>query len=107
MREEINRIVKNLGISSELLGYNYICTAAEMACFDEDIMKNMIDRLYPAIAMKYDKSPSSVERAMRHAVMTAWDKGNRIIRDAFIKKPNNFHLIMYITDVVKKQQIPI
>lgn len=105
MCEEIKRIVKNLGISSELLGYNYICTAAEMAYYDADIMKNMIDRLYPAIAAKYEKSPSSVERAMRHAVTTSWDKGNRIIRAEFIKKPDNFHLIMYITDVVKKQQV--
>lgn len=100
MRTEIEKIVASLGISENLLGYKYICSAAEMALDDAGIMNNMIDRLYPAVALKYGKTASSVERAMRHAVFTSWNKRNRIICSRFEKKPDNFHLIMYIINAV-------
>lgn len=102
MRAEIEKIITSLGISESLLGYKYICLAVEMALDDEEIINNMIDRLYPAVATSYGKTASSVERAMRHAIFTSWNKGNRVICSAFEKKPDNFHLIRYIVNAVNR-----
>lgn len=105
MRTEIEKIVASLGISEKLLGYQYICSAVEMALNDAEIMGSMVGRLYPEVALKHGKTAASVERAMRHAVFTSWNKHNRIIMSKFEKKPDNLHLIMYIIDAVKKEQV--
>lgn len=101
MEDHIAKTVSKLGISSNLLGHGYFCTAVEMARNDAELINSMIKRLYPAIALMYGKSPASIERAMRHAVQTSWDKGNRVMRGRFRKKPDNFHMIEYLSMIIE------
>ena len=105
MRNEIEKTGASLGISEKLLGHRYICSAVEMALDDAAITSSIVARLYPEVALKHGKTTASVERAMRYAIFTSWNKRNRIIMSKFEKKPDNLHLIMYVINAVNAEQV--
>ena len=73
-REKV--LLNNLGIRSNLLGYNYILDALRMVQEDADALKNITKELYPELAKLYRTQPCNIERAIRHAIEHAWNIGN-------------------------------
>lgn len=76
LRKEITKLLRIIGMPSHVLGYEYSREAILIALGNKDILRAMTKELYPAIAKTFNTTPSRVERAIRHAVELAWDRGD-------------------------------
>lgn len=65
-----------LGVPAHILGFDYLREAISLVICDRSYIQSLTTRLYPEIAKKFDSTPSRVERAMRHAVEVAFDRGD-------------------------------
>lgn len=68
--------LRETGIPANLLAYEYLKEAIDLAVADPSIIHRLTKRLYPAVAEKFQSTPSRVERSMRHGVETAWARGD-------------------------------
>ncbi len=73
--QRISEIFMTVGIPAHIKGYQFLREAVKMAIETPDIINSITKRLYPEVAKKFDTSPSKVERAIRHAIEVAWNKG--------------------------------
>ena len=71
---EISMLLSRMGISASIKGYAFIRKAVMLAVEDEDVLIGITKGLYPCIARQYKTSASKVERAIRHAIESAWKK---------------------------------
>ena len=76
LRKEITKLMHTLGMPAHVLGYEYTREAILIALGNKDILREMTKGLYPAVAQAFNTTPSRVERAIRHAVELAWDRGD-------------------------------
>lgn len=76
LRKEITKLLHTLGMPTHVLGYEYSREAILIALGNKGILKGMTTELYPAVAQAFNTTPSRVERAIRHAVELAWDRGD-------------------------------
>lgn len=76
LRKEITKLLHTLGMPTHVLGYEYSREAILIALGNKGILKAMTTELYPAVAQAFNTTPSRVERAIRHAVELAWDRGD-------------------------------
>lgn len=74
--EQIRNIYLDIGIPPHLLGYQYLVYAMQLIACDASYMQHLTTRLYVDIADYFETSPTSVGRAMKRAIATAWDFGN-------------------------------
>lgn len=72
----ITEVILDVGIPAHIKGYRYLRSAIMMAVNDISMMSGVTKILYPTIAEQYATTPSRVERAIRHAIEVAWDRGN-------------------------------
>lgn len=75
LEEKITNIFITVGIPAHIKGYQFLREAIKLAMENPDIINSITKRLYPSIAEKFDTSPSKVERAIRHAIEVAWNRG--------------------------------
>lgn len=73
--ERLSNIFISVGIPAHIKGYQYLREAIKIAIEKPDIINGITKRLYPEVAEKFDTSASKVERAIRHAIEVAWNKG--------------------------------
>lgn len=73
--EKITNIFITVGIPAHIKGYQFLREAIKMAIDNPDIINSITKRLYPEVAERFDTSPSKVERAIRHAIEVAWNRG--------------------------------
>ncbi len=73
--ERITNLFLTLGIPAHIKGYQYLREAVQMVINDRDVINRITKELYPGIARRFDTSASKVERAMRHAIEVAWNRG--------------------------------
>lgn len=73
--EKITNIFITVGIPAHIKGYQFLREAIKMAIAEPEIINSITKRLYPNIAEKFDTSSSKVERAIRHAIEVAWNRG--------------------------------
>ena len=73
--EKIANIFISVGIPAHIKGYQFLREAIKMAVDEPEIINSITKRLYPSIAKKFDTTPSKVERAIRHAIEVAWNRG--------------------------------
>lgn len=76
MLAEITRLIHQMGVPAHIKGYGYLREAILLVLRDIDNLNNVTKRLYPQVASKYDTTPPRVERAIRHAIEIAWNRGN-------------------------------
>ena len=76
MKEIITNIIKELGIPANIKGYYYIRFAITLAVNDFTYIDAIVKKLYPAVAEEYKTTASRVERAIRHAITTGWNRAN-------------------------------
>ena len=106
LEEKISRIFINVGIPPHIKGYSFLREGVVMAVKDPAIINNITNKLYPQIGEKYNTTSSKVERAIRHAIEVAWNRGriesiNSILGvRAYIgaDKPTNGEFIALIAD---------
>lgn len=78
------RIMKDVGIPVHLLGYRYIITALRIVIEEQNGFIESVSNLYIDIAKRHHTTPSKVERAIRHAVENAYERGDEdVLRDYF------------------------
>lgn len=75
IEEKITNIFITVGIPAHIKGYQFLREAIKLAMGNPDIINSITKRLYPSIAEKFDTSASKVERAIRHAIEVAWNRG--------------------------------
>lgn len=81
---EITSIIHEVGVPAHIKGYQYLRDAIVMVVEDMDLLGAVTKELYPAIAKQNKTTPSRVERAIRHAIEVAWNRGRlETINDLF------------------------
>ena len=104
--ERISNIFITVGIPPHIKGYNYLREGVKMAISVPGIINHITKKLYPMIGEKYDTSASKVERAIRHAIEVAWNRGRiEAINSLFgvrayvgNEKPTNGEFIALVAD---------
>ena len=71
----ISKMLLELGVPAHLLGYELIACAVNLALENKALLRQITKTLYPTVAKKFDTTASCVERAIRHAIETAWLRG--------------------------------
>ncbi len=112
LEEKISKIFINVGIPPHIKGYGFLREGVMMAVEDPAIMNNITKKLYPSIGEKYNTTASKVERAIRHAIEVAWNRGriesiNNILGvRAYIgaEKPTNGEFIALVADKMLLEQ---
>ena len=75
LEEKITNIFITVGIPAHIKGYQFLREAIKMAIDNPDIINSITKKLYPSIAERFETSSSKVERAIRHAIEVAWNRG--------------------------------
>lgn len=75
VEEKITNIFITVGIPAHIKGYQFLREAIKLAIENPEIINSITKQLYPAIAEKFETSASKVERAIRHAIEVAWNRG--------------------------------
>lgn len=100
---EISSLLSRMGVPASIKGYHFIRQAVMMAVEDPEVMIGITKGLYPDIARMYHTSASKVERAIRHAVESAWKKNGRqvyfeISGYHMVEKPTNGQFIAILAE---------
>ena len=106
METQITKIIHQIGVPAHIKGYQYLRTAIMMAIEDNNIINSVTKILYPSVAQKYSTTSSRVERAIRHAIEVAWDRGDIDTLNSYFGytiqnnrgKPTNSDFIAMIAD---------
>ena len=106
IEEKITNIFITVGIPAHIKGYQFLREAIKLAIANPEIINSITKKLYPTIAEKHNTSASKVERAIRHAIEVAWNRGKiENINNLFgIKvyssneKPTNGEFIALVAD---------
>ncbi|NMA66611.1 MAG: sporulation transcription factor Spo0A [Clostridiaceae bacterium] len=72
---KVTQIMRDVGVPAHIKGYQYMRDAILMAVEDREVISAVTKRLYPELAKNYKTTPSRVERAIRHAIEVAWNRG--------------------------------
>ncbi len=102
----VTDIIHEIGVPAHIKGYQYLREAIILTVNDMEVINAVTKVLYPAVAKKFSTTPSRVERAIRHAIEVAWDRGDLETLQKFfgytvsnIKgKPTNSEFIAMIAD---------
>lgn len=106
LEEKITNIFITVGIPAHIKGYQFLREAIKMAIDNPDIINSITKKLYPSIAEKFETSSSKVERAIRHAIEVAWNRGKIENINALFgvkvysnnEKPTNGEFIALVAD---------
>lgn len=109
---EITNLIHEIGVPAHIKGYQYIRDAIFMVVERRDVLSAVTKELYPMIAEKNNTTPSRVERAIRHAIEVAWNRGRlETIDEIFgytVKldkgKPTNSEFIAMIADRLRLER---
>ena len=105
----VSEIMHELGVPAHIKGYQYLRYAIVLAVDDPKMMSSVTKVLYPTIAERFDTTASRVERAIRHAIEVAWDRGDVDVLSAYFGytiqvsrgKPTNSEFIAMIADKLR------
>ena len=107
----VTSIIHEVGVPAHIKGYQYVREAIILAVQDMDVINAVTKVLYPEVARRYNTTPSRVERAVRHAIETAWDRGDLETLQRYFGytvsntkgKPTNSEFIAMIADRIRLQ----
>ena len=108
----VTDIIHEIGIPAHIKGYQYLREAIILTINDMDVINAVTKVLYPTVAKKFDTTASRVERAIRHAIEVAWDRGDLETLQKFFGytvsnirgKPTNSEFIAMIADRIYLQR---
>lgn len=102
----VTDVIHEIGVPAHIKGYQYLREAIILTINDMDIINSVTKVLYPTVAKRFGTTPSRVERAIRHAIEVAWDRGDLETLQKFFGytvsnvkgKPTNSEFIAMIAD---------
>lgn len=102
----VTEAIHQVGVPAHIKGYEYLRESILMVLSDRELINSVTKQLYPAVAKKHKTSASRVERAIRHAIEVAWNRGdtetlNNIFGFTINQakgKPTNSEFIAMISD---------
>ena len=105
----VTDFIHEIGVPAHIKGYQYLREAIMMVVREPEILHSVTKIMYPEIAGKYDTTPSRVERAIRHAIEVAWQRGRMETLDELFGytvhckkgKPTNSEFIALISDRIR------
>ena len=103
---QVTKIIHQIGVPAHIKGYQYLRSAILLTVKDSDVINSVTKVLYPSVAKKYATTTSRVERAIRHAIEVAWDRGDVDTLNSYFGytiqnnrgKPTNSEFIAMIAD---------
>ena len=109
LETDVTNIIHEVGVPAHIKGYQYLRDAIIMSVTDMEMLNSITKILYPTIAKQHQTTPSRVERAIRHAIEVAWNKGQiDVLEDMFgytisagKGKPTNSEFIALIADKLR------
>ena len=105
----VTEILHQVGVPAHIKGYHYLREAILLSIFHDDMMNSVTKQLYPGVAKKFSTTASRVERAIRHAIEVAWDRGDLDVLNSYFGftiqnergKPTNSEFIAMISDKLR------
>ena len=105
----VSDIMHQIGVPAHIKGYQYLREAIKLSIQDTEIMNSVTKLLYPTVAKMFSTTSSRVERAIRHAIEVAWDRGDVDILSSYFGytiqntrgKPTNSEFIAMISDKLR------
>ena len=105
----VSEIMHQLGVPAHIKGYLYLREAIILSINDSEMMSSVTKVLYPTVAKRYSTTSSRVERAIRHAIEVAWDRGDVDVLSSYFGytihnergKPTNSEFIAMISDKLR------
>ena len=105
----VTKVIHDVGVPAHIKGYQYLREAIIMTVNDMDAINAITKVLYPSVAKRYHTTSSRVERAIRHAIEVAWDRGDvEMLNNVFgytisgaKGKPTNSEFISMIADKIR------
>ena len=112
LEERIANLFLTVGIPAHIKGYQYLREAVRMVIENPDLMGRITKELYPGIAHRFGTTSSKVERAIRHAIEVAWNRGRiEALDEAFGRnvcslddKPTNGEFIALVSDRLRVRE---
>ncbi|MDY3984026.1 sporulation transcription factor Spo0A [Dysosmobacter sp.] len=106
LKNMVTSIIHEIGVPAHIKGYQYLREAIIIAVNDMDVINAVTKVLYPEVAKRFGTTPSRVERAIRHAIEVAWDRGDLETLQKYFGytvsnakgKPTNSEFIAMISD---------
>lgn len=111
LEKDVTDMIHEIGVPAHIKGYQYLREAIMMSVEDVEMLNSITKILYPTIAKKFQTTSSRVERAIRHAIEVAWNRGKMETLDAMFGytintgkgKPTNSEFIALIADKIRLQ----
>ena len=105
-------IIHEIGVPAHIKGYQYLRDAIILSVNDMEMLNSITKILYPTIAKRHQTTPSRVERAIRHAIELAWNRGKlETLNNLFgytiqndKGKPTNSEFIAIIADKLRLER---
>ena len=105
----VTEIIHQIGVPAHIKGYHYLREAIILSVKNSDIITSVTKLLYPTVAKTYNTTSSRVERAIRHAIEVAWDRGDIDVLNSYFGytiqndrgKPTNSEFIAMISDKLR------
>lgn len=106
LESQVTKVIHQIGVPAHIKGYQYLRAAILMTIEDSDVINSVTKILYPTVAKKFSTTSSRVERAIRHAIEVAWDRGDMETLNSYFGftvqgtrgKPTNSEFIAMIAD---------
>lgn len=111
LEKDVTDIIHEIGVPAHIKGYQYLREAIMVSVNDAEMLHSITKILYPTIAKRFQTTPSRVERAIRHAIEVAWNRGKMETLDGLFGytintgkgKPTNSEFIALIADKIRLQ----
>ena len=112
LEADVTAIIHEVGVPAHIKGYQYVREAIIIAVQDMEVINAVTKVLYPEVAKRFHTTPSRVERAIRHAIEVAWDRGDLETLQGYFGytvnsakgKPTNSEFIAMIADRIRLRQ---
>ena len=112
LKNMVTAVIHEIGVPAHIKGYQYLREAIMIAVDDMEVINAVTKVLYPAVAKRFATTPSRVERAIRHAIEVAWDRGDLETLQKYFGytvsntkgKPTNSEFIAMIADRLVLEQ---
>ena len=109
LENRVTNLLHEIGIPAHIKGYHYLRDSIIMAVQDMDVLNAITKVLYPTVAKRYQTTSSRVERAIRHAIEVAWNRGKLDTLDELFGytvstgkgKPTNSEFVALIADTIQ------
>ena len=112
LEAQVTGIIHKIGVPAHIKGYHYLRESIILSVEQPEIINSITKQLYPTVAKIFSTTSSRVERAIRHAIEVAWDRGDIDVLNSYFGytihnergKPTNSEFVAMIADKLRLQK---